>query len=123
MFNSINNPFGNQRVTSSTSSDSDKRHQNQNQNQNGERNLLDENEQDEVKIGGMPILTEDEITFMVKDYISKLKNEHSDNEKVLKKLDKYLANFNVVKFMKHNPNMTSQDFHMIMFNETSDLVN
>jgi transcriptional antiterminator len=123
MFNSINNPFDNRRITSSTSSDADKHQRNQQQNQNEERNLLQENEQDEVKIGGMPILTEDEILFMVKEYIAKLKDEHSTNEKVLKKLDKYLANFNIKKFMKQNPNMTSPDFHMIMFNETSGLLN
>ena len=123
MFNSINNPFGNQRVTSSASSDSNSHHQNQNQKQDEGRNLLEENEQDEVKLGGMPILSEDEILDMVKSYIAKLKDENSDNEKVVKKLDKYLSNFNIKKFMKQNPNMTSPDFHMIMFNETSGLLN
>ena len=77
---------------------------------------------DEVLIGGQPILTEDEVLSMTRQYISKLKSEHEDNEKIQKKLDKYLDNFDVKKFMKKNPNMTSPDFYMIMFNETEGLV-
>ncbi len=119
MFNSVNNPFDNRRITSSTSSDGNKHHEQQ-QPQNQEKNLLDEEEQDEVKIGGMPILTEDEILFLVKEYIQKLKDEHIGEEKVIKKLDKYLEKFNVQKFMKQNPNITVKDFYMIMFNEISD---
>ncbi|MCI1273684.1 MAG: hypothetical protein LKG27_04530 [Clostridiaceae bacterium] len=121
MFNSVNNPFNNQRITSSTSSDSNKHHEQQQQQQK-EKNLLEEEEQDEVKIGGMPILTEDDVIFLVNDYITKLKGEHSDNEKIVQKLDKYLAKFDVKKFMKQNPNMTSPDFYMVMFNETEGLV-
>ena len=30
--------------------------------------------------------------------------------------------FDVQKFMKRNPNMTSADFYMIMYNETEGLV-
>ena len=82
----------------------------------------DEDEPDEVLIGGQPILTEDEVLAMTKQYIAKLKNEHENNEKVQKKLDKYLENFDVKKFMKKNPNMTSPDFYMVMFNETEGLV-
>ena len=33
-----------------------------------------------------------------------------------------LENFDVKKFMKKNPNMTSPDFYMVMFNETEGLV-
>lgn len=59
---------------------------------------------------------------MTRQYIAKLKSEHEDNEKFQKKLDKYLDNFDVKKFMKKNPNMTSPDFYMVMFNETENLV-
>ena len=67
-------------------------------------------------------MTEDEVLAMTQQYIAKLKNEHENNEKVLKKLDKYLENFDVKKFMKKNPNMTSPDFYMVMYNETESLV-
>ena len=67
-------------------------------------------------------MSEDEVLAMTKHYIAKLKNEHENNEKVQKKLDKYLENFDVKKFMKKNPNMTSPDFYMVMFNETEGLV-
>jgi len=67
-------------------------------------------------------LTEDEVLAMTKSYIAKLKDEHSENEKAQKKLDKYLENFDIKKFMKKNPNMTSPDFYMVMFNETESLV-
>ena len=67
-------------------------------------------------------MTEDEVVAMVNQYIAKLKSEHEDNEKIQKKLDKYLEHFDVKKFMKKNPNMTSPDFYMVMFNETEGLV-
>lgn len=70
----------------------------------------------------MPILTEDEVKAMVNSYISNLKSEHSDRPKVVEKLDKYLAKFDVQKFMKRNPNMTSPDFYMIMYNETEGII-
>ncbi len=60
---------------------------------------------------------------MTKSYIERLKSENDTREKVIQKLDKFLAKFDVKKFMKQNPNMTSADFHMIMYNETADLVN
>src|SRR5574344_1011315 len=120
MFNSVNNPFG-RKIESSTSSDSNKHHEQQQQQQK-EKKLLEEEEKDEVRLGGMPILTEDDVLYLVKDYIGKLKTEHSDNEKIMQKLDKYLEKFDVQKFMKRNPNMTSPDFYMVMFNETEGIV-
>ena len=113
MFNNVNNPFGNRAVSSSTSSDSHGRRQKEDPKEELKK-YIDEDEPDEVLIGGQPILTEDEILYM--------KSEHEDNEKIQKKLDKYLENFDVKKFMKKNPNMTSPDFYMIMYNETEGLV-
>jgi hypothetical protein len=121
MFNSINNPFG-QRIESAISTGQEKQHQQQNQQQDEEKKYLENDEKDEVKIGGLPILTEEEISQMTQDYIAKLKYENEDKPKVIEKLDKYLSKFNVKKFMKQNPNMTSADFHMVMYNETSGLV-
>ena len=121
MFNSVNNPFGNRSVSSSTSSDSNGKRQKEDPKKELKKYLEDE-EPDEVRIGGQPILTEEEVLAMTKSYIAKLKDEHSDNEKAQKKLDKYLENFDVKKFMKKNPNMTSPDFYMVMFNETDGLV-
>ena len=65
---------------------------------------LKEEEQDEVKIGGLPILTEEDIIYLTKNYIYKLKDENAEKEKVLQKLDKYLSNFDVKKFMKNMQN-------------------
>ena len=121
MFNNVNNPFGNRAIYSSTSSDSNGRRQKEDPKKELKK-YIDEEEPDEVLIGGQPILTEDEILSMTRQYIAKLKTEHEDNEKILKKLDKYLDNFDVKKFMKKNPNMTSPDFYMVMFNETEGLV-
>ncbi len=121
MFNSVNNPFGNRVVSSSTSSDSNGRRQKEDPKEELKK-YIDEDEPDEVLIGGQPILTEDEVLAMTKQYIAKLKSEHEENEKIQKKLDKYLENFDVKKFMKKNPNMTSPDFYMVMFNETESLV-
>ena len=121
MFNNVNNPFGNRAISSSTSSDSNGRHQKEDPKEELKK-YIDEDEPDEVLIGGQPILTEDEVLAMTRQYIAKLKNEHEGNEKVQKKLDKYLENFDVKKFMKKNPNMTSPDFYMVMYNETEGLV-
>ena len=121
MFNNVNNPFGNRAISSSTSSDSNGRRQKEDPKKELKK-YIDEEEPDEDLIGGQPILTEDEILSMTRQYIAKLKTEHEDNEKILKKLDKYLDNFDVKKFMKKNPNMTSPDFYMVMFNETENLV-
>ena len=98
MFNNVNNPF-NRAISSSTSSDSNGRRQKEDPKEELKK-YIDEDESDEVLIGGQPILTEDEVLAMTKQYIAKLKNEHENNEKVHKKLDKYLENFDVKKFMK-----------------------
>lgn len=121
MFNNVNNPFGNRVISSSTSSDSNGRRQKEDPKEELKK-YIDKDEPDEVLIGGQPILTEDEVLAMTRQYIAKLKSEHENNEKVQKKLDKYLENFDVKKFMKKNPNMTSPDFYMVMFNETEGLV-
>ena len=110
MFNAVNNPFG-QRIESAISTGQEKRQHQQNQQQNEEKKYLENDDKDEVKIGGMPILTEDEVQAMTENYIAKLKSENEENTKVIEKL------------MKRNPNMTSPDFHMIMYNETYGLLN
>lgn len=120
MFNSVNNPF-NRSVSSSTSSDSNGKRQKEDPKKELKK-YLEEDESDEVCLGGLPILTQDEVKMMVNSYISKLKEENSEREKVVEKLDKYLQKFDVVKFMKKNPNMTSPDFYMIMYNETEGIV-
>ncbi len=119
MFNSVNNPF-NRAIESSTSSDSGKKQKEQQQ-EKKEKRFLDEDEPDEVKIGGRPILTEDEIRYMVNDYIQKIKQEHENEPKVIEKADKFLAKFDIKKFMKRNPNMTAPDFYMVMYSETESI--
>ena len=121
MFNNVNNPFGNRTVSSSTSSDSNGKRQKEDPKKELKK-YIDENEPDEVLIGGQPILTEDEVVTMTHSYIVKLKNENENNEKIQKKLDNYLEKFDVKKFMKKNPNMTSPDFYMVMYNETEGLI-
>ena len=122
MFNSVNNPFG-QRIESAKSTGQDKQQKGQEQQKDEEKRYLENDEKDEVKLGGLPILTEDEVLSMTKSYIERLKSENDTREKVIQKLDKFLAKFDVKKVMKQNPNMTRADFHMIMYNETADLVN
>lgn len=125
MFNFINNFMRNPenaKIENSASSDEGKQEKEE-QKKKEEKKYLEQEEADEVKIGGKPELTEEEVYSMTLSYIEKLKNANSDNEKVLKKLDKYLENFNVKKFMKRNPHMTPPDFYMVMFNETDRLVN
>ena len=119
MFNSVNNPF-NRPIESSTSSDSNRQHQQEKR--ESEKKYLEQEENDEVRLGGLPILTEDEIISMTRGYINNLKQEHEDNEKIVKKLEKYLEKFDVKKFMKKNPNLTSPDFYMVMYNETESLI-
>lgn len=120
MFNSVNNPF-NQSVSSSTSSDSGGKHRQQ-EPEKKLKKYLEEDEPDEVRLGGMPILTEDDVKYLVNSYINKLKAEHKERQKVVEKLGKYLEKFDVQKFMKKNPNMTNADFYMIMYNETEGMV-
>ncbi len=121
MFNSVNNPFG-QRIESAVSTGQEKRQHQQEQQKEEEKRYLENDEKDEVKIGGLPILTEEEVLAMTRNYISNLKAEHEANPKIVEKLDKFLNKFDVKKFMKQNPNMTSADFHMVMFNETANLI-
>lgn len=121
MLNSVPNPFGNRKIESSTSSDSNKKHQQQEQPKQ-EKKYLEQEEPDEVRLGGMPILTEDEILYMTQNYINNLKSEHEDSPKIVQKLDRYLEKFDVQKFMKRNPNITSPEFYMVMFNETDGLI-
>ena len=121
MFNNVNNTF-NKAVSYSTSSDSQGRRQKEEPKKELKK-YLEEEEADEVRIGGLPILTEEEVFAMTKSYISKLKEEHKENEKTVKRLDKYLEKFDIKKFMKKNPNMTSPDFYMVMYNETEGLIN
>lgn len=121
MFNSVNNPFG-QKIESAISTGQEKRQQKQEQQQEKEKRYLENDDKDEVKIGGLPILTEEEILALTKNYINNLKSENEGNDKAIEKLDKFLTKFDVKKFMKRNPNMTAADFHMVMFNETAGLV-
>lgn len=122
MFNFVNgNPF-NQKIESALSTGQENKRQQQNQQQDEERNYLDDDEQDEVSISQRPTLTEEEVMYLTREYIDKLKSEHSGEEKIVQKLDKFMAKFDVKKFMKRNPDMTVSDFNMIMFNETADLL-
>ena len=125
MFNFINNFMRNtenQKIENSSSSDEGKQNKEEQQKKK-EKKFLEQEEADEVKSGGKPELTEEEVYSMAVEYINKLKSNNSDNEKVLKKLDKYIKDFNVKKFMKNNPHMTPPDFYMVMFNETERLLN
>ncbi len=119
MFNSVNNPF-NRAIESSTSSDSGKKQKEQQQ-EKKEKKFLDQEEPDEVKIGGRPILTEDDVRYMVNDYIQKIKQEHEGEPKVIEKADKFLSKFDIKKFMKRNPNLTAPDFYMVMYSETEHI--
>jgi len=122
MFNYVNgNPFG-QKIESAVSTGQENRRQQQEQQQNEEKHYLEEDDQDEVNISPLPVLSEDDIKYLVNDYISKLKSQHSDNQKTIQNLDKFLSKFDVKKFIKRNPEMTISDFNMIMFNETSNLI-
>ena len=68
-------------------------------------------------------MTEDDVLYLMNEYINKRKSEHEDNPKIVEKLDKYKNKFDVKKFMKRNPHLTVSDFNMIMFNETSEMLN
>ena len=121
MFNSVNNPFSNRRIESSTSSDTNGGQHRQQEQKQPERNLLNEEEQDELQFQTIKVLTEDDIIYLVKEYINKQKSEHADDEKFIQKADKWLSKFDVKKFMKRNPNITISDFNMVMFMETDFL--
>ena len=122
MFNSVNNPF-NRRIESSTSSDKNGGQQRQQEQKQPERNLLEEDESDEIKIGGRPILGEEDIIYLVQEYISKIKSEYEGNEKIVQKADKWLSRFDVKRFMRNNPDITISDFNMIMYSETESIRN
>ena len=93
MFNSVNNPF-NKKIESSTSSDKNKQ-QNQQEQKKEEKKYLEQEENDEVRIGGLPLLTEEEVLTMTKNYINNLKSEHEQNQKIVDKLNKYIEKFGV----------------------------
>jgi hypothetical protein len=123
MFNYVNrNPFG-QKIESAVSTGQNQQQKQEQQQDDEDTRYLEEDDNDEVSISKRPELTEEDVIFLTEQYISKLKSENEGNDKVQKKLDKFLEKFNVKRFMKQNPNMTASDFHMIMFNETSGLVN
>ena len=122
MFNFVNgNPF-NQKIESAVSTGQENKRQQQ-QNEEQERNLLDEDDNDEVSISQRPELTEDQILYLLNEYIEKRKNEHENEPKIIEKLDKYKSKFDVKKFMKSNPHLTISDLNMIMFNELSGILN
>ena len=121
MFNYVNrNPF-NQKIESAVSTGQENKHHQQ-QNDEEERKLLDEDDNDEVSISQRPELTEDDVLYLMNEYIQKRKNEHENEQKVIEKLDKYKNKFDVKKFMKSNPHLTISDFNMIMFNELSEIL-
>lgn len=123
MFNFVNrNPFG-QKIESAVSTNQDNSRQQQQNQQDDETNYLEDDDNDEVDISTRPQLTEEDILYLMNEYIEKCKNEHNDNPKIIQKLDKYKSKFDVKKFMKNNPNMNISDFNMIMFNEVGDLIN
>lgn len=123
MFNFVNgNPF-NQKIESALSTGQENKRQQQQQKEDGERKYLEDDDQDEVSISQRPELTEDDVIYLMNEYINKRKAEHEDNPKIIEKLDKYKSKFDAKKFMKRNPHLTVSDFNMIMFNETSGLIN
>ncbi|MBO6180584.1 hypothetical protein J6O86_02740 [bacterium] len=123
MFNFVNgNPF-NQKIESAVSTGQENKRQNQQQNDKDERRLLDEDDNDEVSISQRPELTEDDVIYLLNEFITKRKNEHENEPKILEKLDKYKSKFDAKKFMKSNPHLTVSDFNMIMYNETAGILN
>lgn len=123
MFNFVNgNPF-NQKIESAVSTGQENKRQNQQQKDEDERKLLDEDDNDEVSISQRPELTEDDVIYLLNEFINKRKNEHENEPKILEKLDKYKSKFDVKKFMKSNPHLTVSDFNMIMYNETAGILN
>lgn len=120
MFNSVNNPFG-QRIESAISTGQGKQQQQEQKNEE-EKKYLENDDKDEVQISELPALSEEEVLYLTKNYIDKLKSENEQNKKVVEKLDKFMSKFDVKKFMKRNPKLTSSDFYMVMFNETAPLL-
>jgi len=123
MFNFVNgNPF-NQRIESAVSTGQENKRQKEQQQEEKERKLLDEEDNDEISISQRPELTEDDVLYLLNEYISKRKAEHENEQKIIEKLDKYKSKFDVKKFMKSNPHINVSDFNMIMFNELSGILN
>ena len=122
MFNSVNNPFG-RKIESALSTGQEKRQSQQEQNKDDEKRYLENDDKDEVQISSTPVLSEEDIVYLTKSYIEKLKNENEDKPKVLEKLDKFLSKFDAKKFMKRNPDITTSDFYMVMYNEVAGLLN
>ena len=123
MFNFVNgNPF-NQKIESAVSTGQENKHRQKEDNKDEDRTYLEDDDQDEVNISLRPELTEDDVLYLMNEYINKRKAEHEDNPKIIEKLDKYKSKFDVKKFMKRNPHLTVSDFNMIMFNEISGLLN
>lgn len=121
MFNSVNNPFG-QKIESAISTGQGSRQHQQEQNKDEEKRYLENDDKDEVQISAQPELSEDDIIYLTKNYIERLKSENEDKPKTIEKLDKFLAKFDAKKFMKRNPNLTSSDFYMVMYNEVAGLL-
>lgn len=121
MFNSVNNPFG-RKIESALSTGQEKRQNQQEQNKDEEKRYLEEDDNDEVRISTQSVLSEDDILYLTKNYIDKLKTENENNPKTIEKLDKFLSKFDVKKFMKRNPDMTTSDFYMVMYNEVASLL-
>ena len=122
MFNFVNrNPFG-QKIESAVSTGQEQKREHQQNRDDEERNYLEDDDGDEVSISPQGTLSEDDIKYLVNEYISRLKSKHEGEDKIIQKLDKFLSKFDVKKFMKNNPNMTYSDFNMIMFNETADII-
>lgn len=123
MFNYVNgNPF-NQKIESALSAGKENKKQQEHQKDEEDRRLLDDDDKDEVSISQRPELTEDDVLYLLNEYISKRKAEHENEPKIIEKLDKYKSKFDVKKFMKSNPHLTVSDFNMIMFNELSGILN
>jgi len=125
MFSFINNFLTHveqQTVDMSSSTDSDGQKKDQKQKKE-EKKYLEKNEPDEVKIGGRPLLSEEEVQLMAEQYVERLKIANQDRPKIIAKLDKYIQKFNVKHFMRNNPSLTHPDFYMVIFNETDPLVN
>ena len=124
MFNFINNFFksAEQQAVESSNSSGDGEQKKEREQKKEEKKYLEQEEPDEVRIGGRPELTEDEVYALTLDYINKLKSSNSDNEKVIAKLDKFMDKFDVKRFMKNNPHMTYPDFYMVIYNETESLL-
>lgn len=121
MFNFVNgNPF-NQKIESAVSTGQENKRRGQEEKEDNEKNYLEDDDRDEVSISQRPELTEDDILYLLDEYISKRKAEHENEPKILEKLDRYKSKFDVKKFMKNNPHITISDFNIIMFNELADL--